>query len=75
MSSGDASDARHWVKVYAELVAFKDRLLDQVAEQRQKVTGEGRAEVEADERLLRPEAERLHRRLDFWRGRLDDRRT
>ena len=70
LGSGDADDVRHWVKVYAELVNFKDKLLEELEVQGRRVSDEGRDEVKADEELLRPEAARLHRRLEFWRSRL-----
>lgn len=73
MNSGDSDDAMHWVKVYAELVTFKDKLLDEVQRQKWKVGDEGQAEIKADEDLLRPEAARLRRRLDFWRSQLRSR--
>ena len=73
MGSGDSDDAMHWVKVYAELVNFKDKLLDEIQRQKRGVADEGRAELKADEDLLRPEAARLRRRLDFWRTQLRSR--
>lgn len=70
ISSGNSSDAAHWIDVYAELVGFKETLLERLTEQRRKVKDEGQAELDADESLLRPEAARLRRRLDFWRHEL-----
>ena len=73
MNSGDLADIEHWVTVYEELAGFKDRLLDELAEQRQNVLAAGQPELENDERLLRAEADRLHRRLDYWRRELNSR--
>jgi hypothetical protein len=63
-------DARHWTKVYAELVEFKRSLLT-VAEVR-LVTMEGAARAEVEEtdlKVLLAEAERLERRLRYWEAR------
>ena len=70
MSSGSFDDIKHWVKVYEELVDFKDKLLDEVHEQHTNVTDEGRAELKNDEKLLQNEAARLKRRLAYWKSQL-----
>jgi hypothetical protein len=73
--SGNATDARVWVRVYAELSGFKDVLLAQVDEQRRAVEHPGQPEVENDKRLLEREADRLRRRLEFWQDELERRET
>jgi hypothetical protein len=73
ITSGDRRDAEQWVAVYEELSEFKDRLLDEVGRQRESVLDEGSAELDSDERLLRVEADRLHRRLAYWKRELDSR--
>jgi hypothetical protein len=70
VSSGNLEDVRHWVAVYAELVDFKDTLLQELDDHRGRVTPEGRVELDNDEQMLRRETARLKRRLDFWRGEL-----
>jgi len=70
--SADVEDVRHWLKVYTELCEFKEKLLRDVAKQREKVSGEGRIEVENDEVMLQREADRLMRRLRFWQNRIDE---
>ncbi len=63
-------DALHWVKVYAELLAFKRGLLS-VAEQRVESMDEvaGDEVKKTDLKVLLAEAERFERRLEFWRRR------
>ena len=73
MNSGNADDVGHWVKVYAELCDFKDTLLDEVQQQRARVSDEGRDELENDFRMLTAEATRLKMRLAYWRGELGKR--
>ena len=69
-----AEDAALWVDVYSELLAFKQKML---ADTDTQLTGmkheEARREVErTDAIVLRAEAERLARRLGFWRRRFQD---
>ena|SRR5438105_587485 len=70
----DPADAARWLDVYAELLTLKQELLRLMlvglAELRQEPA---RREVEeTDAVVLRSEAERLARRIDFWRGRRDE---
>jgi hypothetical protein len=64
-------DAVHWTKVYAELLDFKASLLT-VAEQRlPSMDDDAEAEVrETDLKVLKAEAARFERRLEFWRERI-----
>ena len=73
VSSGNLEDVKHWVSVYAELVDFKDTLLDEIHNQGEHVSDEGRAELANDEKLLQAEAARLKRRLHYWQGELAER--
>ena len=75
LHSGEAADARLWVRVYAELSGFKEVLLAQVAEQRRAVEGPGQPEIDNDQRLLEREADRLRRRLEFWQDQLERRES
>ena len=70
MKSGDTQDIRQWVAVYHELFSFKQKLLEEVDEQTRCVIPPGAFELENDRKLLETEASRLHRRLEFWEGRL-----
>lgn len=69
-ASTHLDDAVHWTKVYAELLDFKRSLLT-VAEQRlTSMNDAARTEVEeTDLKILQAEAERLERRVEFWRAR------
>ena len=71
MRSDDPRDIQHWIRVYSELVDFKDTLLHSIGEQRASVGAEGRLEVQHDDMLLRREHARLRRRLDFWLAELE----
>jgi hypothetical protein len=66
-------DAEHWLRVYQELYAFKQDLLDKL---RTRVTEisitDARDEALADERLLVLELARFERRADFWRRRVQE---
>jgi hypothetical protein len=62
-------DAAHWVTVYAELVLFKERLVDSAQgglldlsdpAARQEAT-------DTDLQVLLAERTRLHKRLEFWK--------
>ena len=65
--SNHLDDAQHWLSVYEELFGFKQGLLATLREQRDKVHKHGMREIENDEIILTREADRLARRLQFWR--------
>lgn len=73
MNSGDLEDIRQWVAAYSELYSFKEKLLQEVEEQAKQVTPPGGFELANDKRLLETEASRLHRRLEYWQNRLEER--
>lgn len=64
-------DAMHWAKVYVELLDFKRSLLS-VAEERMAVMHDdaGSEVEETDLMVLKAEAARFERRLDFWQERI-----
>jgi DNA-binding winged helix-turn-helix (wHTH) protein len=66
-----AEDARHWLVVYTELVAYKEAVLLRTR-QAAEVLGAGSAEEirEIDIPLLERERDRLRNRLEFWRRRV-----
>ncbi|MBO0681580.1 MAG: hypothetical protein J2P45_00360 [Candidatus Dormibacteraeota bacterium] len=70
----DAHDAAQWVEVYAELLLFKQEMLQVLSARTEKMKFDrARQEVEeTDAVVLRAEAERLARRLGYWRRRLDE---
>jgi hypothetical protein len=70
-SSLHPDDARHWAKVYTELVEFKRSLLTVTEVRLVTMEGPARAEVEeTDLKILLSEAERLERRLHYWEARV-----
>lgn len=72
-TAGDREDVEHWINVYSELLDFKRFMLDGAsARVREMVTDTAKIEIETtDLTIVRAEAERLARRLAFWRSRLD----
>lgn len=67
-------DARMWLDVYDELLAYKRRLLG-VTEDSLETMGDPPARrevVETDRRVLDAEASRFEARLDYWRRRLTE---
>ena len=64
-----AEDAKHWAGVYAELIGFKNDLLERLSEDRKALSESAMAELERDENLLRVELDRLKLRLSFWETR------
>jgi DNA-binding response OmpR family regulator len=58
----DLEDARQWVSIYRELVAFSERTLSRLR------SGGGHA----DERVMETHLRRLQGRLEFWERRLWD---
>jgi hypothetical protein len=68
MRSDDPRDIDHWIRVYSELVGFKEKILDMIGSQRENVEAQGRLEVQHDDMIFRREYMRLQRRLDFWRN-------
>ena len=67
MRSGNARDVDHWITVYSELVNFKEKILNEIGDQRDKVAAEGRLEIQHDDMIFRREYMRLVGRLNFWR--------
>lgn len=62
-------DARHWVAVYRELIAFKSNVLARVQGQVRRLPASSRAEATAaDVRVIEAQLMRYRRRLEFWYG-------
>jgi hypothetical protein len=65
-----AVDARRWITVYAELVRFKDGLIERLMSDIGEMTPEARAEVSGtDLRALAEQRERYRARLESWHRR------
>jgi hypothetical protein len=64
-------DAVHWVKVYTELLAFKEHLLELSASDIGAMSElDARSDAATDEVLLEHQAGRYRRRLAEWKQRL-----
>jgi DNA-binding response OmpR family regulator len=60
-------DARHWVAIYRELIAFKSNVLARVQDQVRRLPAASRAEATAaDVPLIEAQLMRYRRRLEFW---------
>src|ERR1700716_3301407 len=64
-----AEDARHWVNIYAQLLEFKQRILERVAKAMPSLPPGAEAEVGKDLELITAEAHGVERRLAFWQQR------
>ena len=62
-----AQDARHWVAIYKELIAFRSNVLARVQSQVRRLPASSRAEaLAADAPLIEAQLDRYRRRLEFW---------
>jgi len=62
-----AQDARHWVAIYRELIAFKASVLARVQAQVRRLPATSRPEATAtDVPIIEAQLERYRRRLEFW---------
>jgi DNA-binding response OmpR family regulator len=60
-------DARHWVAIYRELIAFKSNVLARVQGQVRRLPASSRADATAaDVPLIEAQLMRYRRRLEFW---------
>ena len=68
-----SEEAEQWTAVYGELTAFKEELVASTEARAANMLPAGAKELrETDLPILRAEAERLNRRLGFWRRRLSE---
>jgi DNA-binding response OmpR family regulator len=64
-------DARRWLVVYGELLAYKESVLERSLQAVQQYAPESSAEIEqTDVPILMEERDRFRRRLDYWQGRV-----
>lgn len=63
-------DTRHWVSVYRELVALKEKVVEQLEEGRQGIPEPGQVEIKRDQDLMSLELRRLRLHLEFWESHL-----
>jgi hypothetical protein len=71
-TSSFPDDAQHWVEVYSELLAYKNRVLALTEEAVASMPGPAAAAEVArtDRAVIRAERDRFHRRLGYWTRRL-----
>src|SRR5215472_4609127 len=63
-------DVHHWIAVYSELLAAKQRILGATLDAMQKTDeAAARQELTTDRTVLTAEVERFQRRLAFWTDR------
>ena len=69
-ASNFPEDARHWIAVYREMVAFNGRLLERLhSDLRRLPAGAQGASIGKDVALVEGRLERYHGRLQFWYAR------
>jgi len=62
-----AQDARHWIAIYRELIAFRNGVLVRVHAQVRKLPPSARTDASgSDVFLIEEQIERYRRRLEFW---------
>ena len=64
-----ADDARHWVTIYGELVAFKLGVQVRVRRALEQVPQEARSQAQGDLDLIEAQLRRARERLAFWYSR------
>jgi DNA-binding response OmpR family regulator len=63
-------DARHWIAVYREMIAFKDQLLARINDQILRLPRAARSDVaDNDIGLIENQLERYRRRIEYWYAR------
>jgi hypothetical protein len=66
-------DAKMWIRVYRELLAFKETLIRDTTQALRAMSTPGRQEVErTDAMILEAEAQRFRRRLAMWETRCQE---
>lgn len=67
--SDDPEDARQWLTIYRELVAFAERSLTRLRAEAQNAASLDSARGDADARWMQAHLGRLQARLEFWEHR------
>ena len=65
-------DARHWMSIYADLIEFKRRILDQVRRDVSKLAPVAQRAAQADVQIIEGQMNGYQKRLDLWYQRLWD---
>lgn len=73
LASPYLEDAQMWLRVYGELLAFKETLIRDTNSALQTLSTPGREEVsQTDAVILAAEAERFRNRIDLWNRRCQE---
>lgn len=59
-------DAVHWIRVYGELLALKDALLERADEMTRGMSDDAMKDAAIDQRFLRAQADRYRLRREYW---------
>src|ERR1700736_5949685 len=66
-----AEDARRWLVVYGELLAYKESVLERTLRAVEEYAHEAASEIaQTDLPILGEERDRFRRRLNYWQGRV-----
>lgn len=68
----EPEDAEHWLAAYGELLGFKHRVVGEAKAGSSRLSDDAKDEAGADLTLLQAERERLKRRYEFWKSRLEE---
>jgi hypothetical protein len=73
LESTFVDDAIHWVRVYGELIAFKERLLGDMGKSLPGLPAEAASEVrKVDMEITARQMERYKHRKSYWETRVED---
>jgi Transcriptional regulatory protein, C terminal len=72
MATSHWEDARHWMSIYADLIEFKEGILDRVRRDVSKLPPVARRAAEADVLIIESQMHGYLKRLELWRRRLSD---
>ena len=65
-------DARHWMSIYADLLEFKQGLLERVRRDLAKLPPVAQRAAEADVKIIESQMDGYRKRLDLWYRRVWD---
>ncbi|HEY7932454.1 MAG TPA: winged helix-turn-helix domain-containing protein [Solirubrobacteraceae bacterium] len=65
-------DARHWLSIYADLIEFKQAILDRVRRDISKLAPAAQKAAEADIGIIESQMFGYQKRLDLWLQRVSD---
>ena len=65
-------DAEHWVRVYGELLEFKERTIGLIEAEQGRMLDVSREDTDIDLEVLAVQRDRLQERLRSWQRRVDE---